>query len=280
MKQLRFLIVLLGFFVFFACSSSSTKKEQDSSDVDTVQVFENKFSIDSVKYADSSFYLCSRDLDDTVYADSLWMHIKYNCSYPVTDNPNWQKARQNILYWICDVFGDSTHTNWNNLEQLLRNSGNRTMKCFFSQDRFCTFDHEEDIRLNRIFENDTLVTFYVLFYEYWGGAHESDYYEARTFNKNTGHQYGFDLLSKYDKKTLNGFILNGLKEYFGCSSDEELHDGLFDEVDLNDIPLPSTPPYITEDGIEIVYNRYEIACYAAGMPSLVIPWTCFLESKN
>ena len=38
------------------------------------------------------------------------------------------------------------------------------------------------------------------------------------------------------------------------------------------IPLPANQPYLTPKGVAIEYKQYEIACYAAGMPSFVIPY--------
>ena len=38
------------------------------------------------------------------------------------------------------------------------------------------------------------------------------------------------------------------------------------------IPLPNTPPALTDKGISIIYQQYEIAPYAAGLPSFYIPY--------
>jgi hypothetical protein len=38
------------------------------------------------------------------------------------------------------------------------------------------------------------------------------------------------------------------------------------------LPLPQAAPYFTKDGITFVYAQYEIACYAAGMPTFTIPY--------
>ena len=210
--------------------------------------------------------------------DSVWVHANYECVYPVTDNPNWQKAKQNILYWICDIFADSSHTNWNNIERVVKKQAGNLLiekKQEFAPeypDEPCYILNsylEETISFERIFENDSLVTFAVGIYEFWDGAHGGYYYEGRTFNKNTGHVYNLDLLSKYDKKTLNNYMLKGLSEYFECPADEV--SSWADISDVDNIPLPSASLYVTEKGINFIYQQYEIACYAAGMPSFVIP---------
>ena len=41
---------------------------------------------------------------------------------------------------------------------------------------------------------------------------------------------------------------------------------------LDYLPMPVTPPLFGKDGIIVTYQQYEIAAYAAGMPSFVIPY--------
>ena len=36
--------------------------------------------------------------------------------------------------------------------------------------------------------------------------------------------------------------------------------------------MPVTPPLFGKDGIIVTYQQYEIAAYAAGMPSFTIPY--------
>ena len=44
------------------------------------------------------------------------------------------------------------------------------------------------------------------------------------------------------------------------------------DVQVYNIPLPKNPPYFTQDGLTFVYQQYEIAPYAAGMPTFSIPY--------
>ena len=48
--------------------------------------------------------------------------------------------------------------------------------------------------------------------------------------------------------------------------------GYFAFMENGIVPLPSWTPYPGEDGLVFVYQQYEIASYAAGMPSFVIPY--------
>ena len=278
MKHLYFLFLALGISANFACSKSTGQTQKQISfdsvtnDSAISSSVSNKFSIDSVIFADS-IYIGRND-----NRDSVWAHVYINCSYPYTDNPNWQISKKNILYWICDIFDDSTHYYWNNCAQLVSKYGRKELnriKEEFSE--LCIEDTcmilnnylEHNIDCKILFENDSLITFGVGVYVFMDGAHGSYLYEGKTFNKNTGHVYNFDLLSKYDKNTLNNYMLKGLSEYFECPADEV--SSWADISDIDNIPLPSASLYVTEKGINFIYQQYEIACYAAGMPSFVIP---------
>lgn len=277
MKHCTPFIFVLGILTCVACSNSTGQTQKQISfdsvtnDSAISSSVSNKFSIDSVIFADS-IYIGRND-----NRDSVWAHVDINCSYPYTDNPNWQMAKKNILYWICDIFDDSTHYYWNNCAQLVSKYGRKELnriKEEFSE--LCIEDTcmilnnylEHNIDCKLLFENDSLITFGVGVYVFMDGAHGSYLYEGKTFNKNTGHVYNFDLLSKYDKNTLNNYMLKGLLEYFG--SEDELS-SCADISDIDNIPLPSASLYVTEKGINFIYQQYEIACYAAGMPSFVIP---------
>ena len=43
-------------------------------------------------------------------------------------------------------------------------------------------------------------------------------------------------------------------------------------IDDRFIPLPSWPLYPSGDGLAFIYQQYEIASYADGMPSFTIPY--------
>ena len=53
-------------------------------------------------------------------------------------------------------------------------------------------------------------------------------------------------------------------------SPEAVREQLF--VEDGPIPLPAWTPYPTEEGLAFVYQQYEIASYAAGMPAFTLPY--------
>ena len=42
--------------------------------------------------------------------------------------------------------------------------------------------------------------------------------------------------------------------------------------DINNIPRPQFAPYLTPRGMVFTYQQYEIAAYAAGLPSFIVPY--------
>ena len=74
-------------------------------------------------------------------------------------------------------------------------------------------------------------------------------------------------------------IKEGLKKYFigeeekKDMSDEDLLEELVSyDGSADELPLPDSEPYMTENGITFIYQPYEISYYAAGKPEFTIPY--------
>ena len=124
------------------------------------------------------------------------------------------------------------------------------------------------------FETDDFVTIDVQTYEYSGGAHGGTTSYGLTFRKSDGRQMGKNTLNNIvGDEEWSDMVKQQLMEYFDVKTEEELHDNLQLTPDYFPyIPLPQTEPCFTEKGLVFTYQQYEIACYAAGMPSFVIPY--------
>lgn len=127
-----------------------------------------------------------------------------------------------------------------------------------------------------------------------GGAHGFASSEGITFRKSDGRRIGYrrhinlekecdDLLdqtlfSQPESPQLAALLKEGVRSYFKqfdeetALDDEQLKEALIGVDDVNRIPLPSTPPVFTKEGLSFIYQQYEIAPYAAGMPNFVIPY--------
>lgn len=61
-----------------------------------------------------------------------------------------------------------------------------------------------------------------------------------------------------------------MEQYFEVRTESELRDILL--LNNEPFPFPQNPPYFEENGVCFLYQQYEIAPYAAGMPACVIPF--------
>ena len=132
------------------------------------------------------------------------------------------------------------------------------------------------IKITKDYETDKVVTFLYNSYENGGGAHGGAVGSGMTFRKSDGRRIDWDLFTTVKMQSI---IRDGLKEYFEVKTDDELAGCLT----LNDsfiLPMPVTPPLFGKDGIIVTYQQYEIASYAAGMPSFVIPYKKAKEMMN
>lgn len=132
------------------------------------------------------------------------------------------------------------------------------------------------IKITKDYETDKVVTFHYNSYENGGGAHGGAVGSGMTFRKSDGRRIDWDLFTTVKMQSI---LRDGLKEYFEVKTDDELTGCLT----LNDsfiLPMPVTPPLFGKDGIIVTYQQYEIASYAAGMPSFVIPYKKAKEMMN
>ncbi len=148
------------------------------------------------------------------------------------------------------------------------------------------------LRVKLLEETDRYITYLTSGEGFMGGAHGYATATGETFRKSDGLRIGYtskfnESKGSYDihkqtlfkdprAKELNALLKDGLKSYFnefqeGAMSDDDLRDQLLD-VDVNNIPLPANPPIFTKSGLSFTYQQYEIAAYAAGMPSFNIPY--------
>ncbi|MBQ7495016.1 MAG: DUF3298 domain-containing protein [Bacteroidaceae bacterium] len=144
-------------------------------------------------------------------------------------------------------------------------------------------DYDATVSLN----TDKLITYEVGYYVYSGGAHGGYLAHGQTFRCSDGRQMGWNMFDPAKRPQLIQFIKQQLCEYFSedtedhhTLSEEELMERLllYDDPDTPEnelehgVPLPASAPYVTEKGMAFVYQQYEIAAYAYGLPSAIIPF--------
>ena len=129
---------------------------------------------------------------------------------------------------------------------------------------------EEGIEIRLVCSNARFVTFEVYRYSYiTHGAHGeySDY--GATFSMADGHRLG-NVVSGMDS-LLYVHVREGLKSYFGITSDAQLES--ICTADLSLMPMPTFPPYLVRDGVRFHYSIYDLCPFDWGDPVLTIPYS-------
>lgn len=126
--------------------------------------------------------------------------------------------------------------------------------------------------LSKQAETDKYITYSYQCENYLGGAHGMHILAGITIRKSDCRRMGWEILRNWQNEKMQNLMRQGLKAYFNVKTDEELKPMLFKEEYIYSLPLPQCPPLFTHEGIEFVYNSYEIAPYAAGKPTFTIPY--------
>ena len=131
-----------------------------------------------------------------------------------------------------------------------------------------------DLSIRKTGETDRYLTYETSCYVFLGGAHGS----AVCYPVNIVRSTGKVLAATVDtlkQKALQPILRRGVKEYISKAEnrkikDRDLQNMLFVEHGI--IPLPTTVPVLTPEGLRFVYQQYEIGPYALGMVEFTVPY--------
>lgn len=131
-----------------------------------------------------------------------------------------------------------------------------------------------DLSIRKTGETDRYLTYETSCYVFLGGAHGS----AMCYPVNIVRSTGRVLAATVDtlkQKALQPILRRGVKEYISKAEnrkikDRDLQNMLFVEHGI--IPLPTTVPVLTPEGLRFVYQQYEIGPYALGMVEFTVPY--------
>ena len=105
------------------------------------------------------------------------------------------------------------------------------------------------------------------------GTHREVCIDRLTFDKQDGHLVE-QMLDRSRVQEMQTILEDGLIRYYDEMDVKversELKEQLF--IEDNTIPLPAWEPFPSKDGLVFTYQQYEIASYAEGMPSFVVPF--------
>lgn len=189
---------------------------------------------------------------------------------PITGN---ETLRDNIIGWMSDFMSSNYDGDSQDVQAMLN----------FDKDEFLGLESGTPQSSNQLFltlqeDNDRYVTYLCDNYVYTGGAHGASYQAGATFSKKNGARFDFGMFK--DPMELVELLKKEVKEQHFDPVNEEtefvFEEAIFPEA-VEDFPLPSTDPWIQHDSVVFLYQSYEIAPYACGMPQCKLPYVALKE---
>lgn len=127
------------------------------------------------------------------------------------------------------------------------------------------------VKITKMYETDRYVSYLYTQEGYSGGAHGWYLMQGQTFRKSDGRRIDYDIFRTELMDELADLVKDNIFSQYFESDKEQFENSL--TMENNDFfPLPTSAPIFREDGVEFVYQQYEIACYAAGLPACVISY--------
>lgn len=219
--------------VLFILATSCNRSESNPNDVD-VETYSINDSI----------------LIDNGYEED-YSRYTMNIDLPVTKNDT---LRQNIIQWMLSSESEDYKAHFKAEEKRFFNEEGQEPRSVFEGNY--TLSEQTDLYVTYISEG----------YTYTGGAHSMPWYYGVSFSKIDGSMIGYEIFEDPDQ-LVELISQNIRQQYFGNFNTEE-EEYLFEPDDY--FPLPTNQPWIETDSIVFCYGSFEIAPYAAGMPSCKI----------
>ena len=133
---------------------------------------------------------------------------------------------------------------------------------------------EYDFNLRKVADTLNYVVFLSENYVYMGGAHGGVTGGGYlTYDKKSGSLVE-KMLDPACVTDIQPVLVRGLMRYYSEVGAEMPEEEMLEHLQVEGgiIPLPAWTPYPTKEGLVFVYQQYEIASYADGMPSFTVPY--------
>ena len=182
----------------------------------------------------------------------------------------------NIREWMSEQMGGTFEGGLENGPQMLEHYKNAVLTDF-KQNVIPDMPPIEDaqcyksVKINKLCETDRYVSYQYTQEGFSGGAHGWFIAMGQTFRKSDGRRIDYDIFREESMDELADLVKDNIFSQYFESNATEMENLL--TMENNDyFPLPQAAPVFREDGVEFIYQQYEIACYAAGMPACVISY--------
>ena len=189
-----------------------------------------------------------------------WVSEQLGGTYGDSANADYARLLADTTALVDYYFGKVLDSNRQDFAEIRKNNPDMEMEIKFL----------DSLTIRKFGEGIAWVTFSCNHEVYSGGAHGSSLFFGQTFRKSDGRRIGWDVFTNIVNDGFQQLLKAGLMEYWQLEDEAKLADYLMDAASIYYIPLPQCPPLFTEDGVCFVYNQYEIAAYAAGLPTFTV----------
>lgn len=266
------LIIGAAVIALAAGSCSNRKAATQASEAENLTI-----TTDSISWSDS--------IKSTAGSEAT---CQISVGYPA-DGPS--ETVDSIRTWIAERLSTSGSTspdspapyaaaaaNFTSGPELIKSVGTEVLK----QAKTELSEFEAEMEMNGIsyeyiwnifpnYQTDSVITYTASTYAYLGGAHGSSFAFSQVFEKPSGKRLGWNMFKPEALPKLTAMIKTGLMtQYFEVPAESDLAECLL--IDPDTLPLPVSNPAFLESGVVFLYQQYEIAPYAAGMPACTIPY--------
>ena len=212
-------------------------------------------------------------LADSVTVNNVKGLFKIDADFP--DSGNFFVIN-NIREWMSEQLGGTYEGNMEDGAKMLDHYKNVVLTDFKENiipdmPRIEDMSCYKDVKIKKLYETDRYVSYLYTQEGFAGGAHGWYLMQGQTFRKSDGRRIDYDIFRAELMDELADLVKDNIFTQYFDSNTEDMGNLL--TMENNDFfPLPQSAPIFREDGVEFVYQQYEIACYAAGMPACVISY--------
>lgn len=258
-------LIAVGFFCGLMVMLAGCKTKIDTQALNTLT------SLSQITPADIKTRPMS--LADSVTIGGITGTIKIETDFPESGN---FFVVNNVREWMSEQMGGTYEGSLENGAKMLEHYKSSVLNDFQQNvipdmPRIKGMSCYKDIKLTKMYETDRYVTYLYTQEGYAGGAHGWYLMQGQTFRKSDGRRIDYDIFRAELMDELADLVKDNIFTQYFESNTEDMENLL--TMENNDFfPLPQSAPIFREDGVEFVYQQYEIACYAAGMPACVISY--------
>ncbi len=212
-------------------------------------------------------------LADSVTVNNVKGLFKIDADFP--DSGNFFVIN-NIREWMSEQLGGTYEGNMEDGAKMLDHYKNVVLTDFKENiipdmPRIEDMSCYKNVKIKKLYETDRYVSYLYTQEGFAGGAHGWYLMQGQTFRKSDGRRIDYDIFRAELMDELADLVKDNIFTQYFESNTEDMENLL--TMENNDFfPLPQSAPIFREDGVEFVYQQYEIACYAAGMPACVISY--------